>query len=243
MKTPIEDRVIIVTGGASGIGAALCKAFIAAGARAVVCADRDGAGAQALASSLGDACVARECDVSAELHVKALVDFTVARWGHVDVYVSNAGIMYPFAHAREPVTAHSTEQWQRIWAVNVLAHVHAMRALLPGWLARREGHFLVTASAAGLLSQIGDASYAVTKHAAVAFAECVAITHGDAGIRAYCLCPQAVATPFANGQPKDNPATGDGVVTPDFVADVVMEHFHSGEFLVRARGAEPWGRC
>ncbi len=210
MKTPIAGRVVVVTGGASGIGEALCKRFAAEGARVVVVADRDATRARSVARALPHA-EAAECDVANEASVQRMVNDVTARHGAIDVYCSNAGIILAgtkvggaralFAELRvvdsertqmsDSVSAQSNADWQRIWEINVLSHVYAFRALLPQWRARKEGHFLVTASAAGLLSQIGDASYATTKHAAVGFAETVAITHGDE------VCVEVGVRPFS----------------------------------------------
>ncbi|MDQ1372763.1 MAG: hypothetical protein QOJ09_101, partial [Actinomycetota bacterium] len=183
----LRDKVVIVTGGASGIGAALCRRFAAEGARAVVVADLQADAAQVVAGEIGGTAMTTNVSVEADVH--ALVERTVERHGPVDLFCSNAGIAIG-GGVEVP-----DEEWQRIWDINLMAHVYAARAVLPGMLARGEGYLLNTASAAGLLTNLGAAPYAVTKHAAVALAEWLAITHGDAGIRVSVLCPQGVRTP------------------------------------------------
>ena len=182
----LRDKVAVVTGGASGIGRALCRRFAAEGARGVVVADVDAAGATTVAEEIRGLAV--RADVSREDDVIELIKRATAAYGAIDLFCSNAGI------ALEGGVETPDNDWQRIWDVNVMAHVYAARAVLPGMLARGGGYLLQTASAAGLLTQIGSAPYAVTKHAAVAFAEWLAITYGDRGIRVSCLCPQGVRT-------------------------------------------------
>ncbi len=187
----VRDRVAVVTGGASGIGRSLCLAFAARGAAAVVVADTDAAGAAAVAqeiTSRGEKALAAPGDMSREPDVRALVARAEEAFGRIDVFCSNAGIIVA-GGVEVPDPA-----WSRIWAINVQSHVYVARAVLPGMLARGEGYLVITASAAGLLTQLGSAPYAVTKHAAVALAEWLAITHGDQGIGVSCLCPQAVTT-------------------------------------------------
>jgi len=223
----IKDRVIVVTGGASGIGKALCERFARGGARGVVVADLDGAGAERLAAAIGG--MARRVDVSVEAEVQQLVQAATERFGRVDVFCSNAGII---VRADEDA---SNEQWQRHWDVNLMAHVYAARAVLPQMLARGEGYLVQTASAAGLLSQVNAAPYTVTKHAAVGFAEWLAIAHGDQGIRVSCLCPQGVLTPMLLGKPGGDRAPsflGPGALTPEAVADAVIAAMREERFLV-----------
>jgi len=198
----LDDRVVVVTGGASGIGRALCRRFAAEGARAVVVADLDADGARAVADGLNESmddseattrALAVATDVSRESDVIALVERTEEVCGPVDLFCSNAGIAIG-GGAEAP-----DESWERIWQVNVMAHVYAARAVVPGMIARGEGYLLNTASAAGLLTNLGAAPYSVTKHAAVGLAEWLAITHGDAGIKVSCLCPQGVRTAMLLG--------------------------------------------
>ena len=215
----IQGKVVVVTGGASGIGKALCQAFAQAGARGVVVADLDGDGAAAVAVAIvtGSAAgaLAVRTDVSNEAEVRALVERATAQFGQVDIFCSNAGII-----SRVDADA-SSATWQRHWDVNLMAHVHAANAVLPQMLARGQGWLLQTVSAAGLLSQVNAAPYSVTKHAALAFGEWLSIAHGDAGIRVSCLCPQGVLTPMllrADG----GSDTGNGNGRPSFLADGAM---------------------
>jgi len=170
----VGGKVVVVTGGAHGIGAALVRRFAAEGARNVIVADIDGPSATALAAEIGG--VAVSVDVTQEADVQRLVEETVQSFGAIDLFCSNAGIFID-GGVNTPDAG-----WKRIFDVNVMAHIYAARAVLPGMLARREGYLLQTVSAAGLLTSIGSALYAVTKHAALALAEWIAVTHGDEGI-------------------------------------------------------------
>ena len=183
----IRDKIIVVTGGANGIGRALCRRFAAEGARAVVVADIDLAGAELVATEIAGLAVAT--DVSHEADIKELVSKTLDAYGPIDLFCSNAGIFGQAGGVEIP-----DESWRQIWDVNVMAHIYVARAVLPGMLARGSGYLLQTASAAGLLTQVGAAPYSVTKHAAIALAEWLHITHGAAGIKVSCLCPQGVRT-------------------------------------------------
>lgn len=223
----IRDRVVVVTGGASGIGLALCRRFARDGARGVVVADLDAARCDAVAAEVGGLGCAT--DVSSEAQVRALVERATAHYGRIDLFCSNAGIISR-AEADAPAA-----DWQRHWEVNVMAHVHAARAVLPQMLARGEGWLLQTASAAGLLSQVNAAPYSVTKHAAVAFAEWLAIAHGDAGIRVACLCPQGVLTPMllgADGQGRSRSFLGEGALSAEQVAQCVVDGLRDERFLI-----------
>jgi NAD(P)-dependent dehydrogenase (short-subunit alcohol dehydrogenase family) len=226
----LKDKVVIVTGGASGIGRALARRFAAEGARGVVVADLDAAGAGLVADEIGGTAVAT--DVSDEASIKALVDGAESIYGPIDLFCSNAGIAIG-GGVEAP-----TDAWQKIWDVNVMAHVFAARAVLPGMLARGEGYLLNTASAAGLLTNIGAAPYAVTKHAAVALAEWLSITHGDAGIKVSCLCPQGVRTPMLLGGLDANDPSGNvvlasgGMIEPEDVAEAVVQGIRAEQFLI-----------
>lgn len=223
----ITGKVVVVTGGGNGIGAAMCRRFAAEGARAVVVADVDGDAASAVAASLGGASLAVSTDVSVEADVRRLVATAQERFGAIDLFCANAGIAV--MGGVEVVD----EEWQRSWDVNVMAHVYAARALLPGWVARGEGYLLTTASAAGLLTNVGLAPYSVTKHAAVALAEWIAITYGDAGVKVSCLCPQGVRTNMlAAGGPEAEALLGAGALEPDDVAEVVVAALRDERFLV-----------
>ena len=221
----LRDKVIVVTGGAGGIGAALCRRFAAEGARGVVVADRDGDGARRVAAECGGLSI--EADVAAEPDMVRLVEQATTAYGPIDLFCSNAGIS-----AAGGVELPDAD-WRRVWDVNVMAHIYAARAVLPGMLARGAGYLLQTASAAGLLTQIGSAPYSVTKHAAVALAEWLAVTHGDAGIKVSCLCPQGVWTELlrqASGGIGE--MLRETALTPEAVADAVVEGLAEERFLI-----------
>jgi len=219
----LKDRIIVITGAASGIGRAMAQRFAKEGAKLIICADRDEAGAQATAAGIGG--VAFKVDVSNEDEIKGLIDAVEANHGPIDLFCSNAGIGTG-GGAETP-----NADWQRIWDINVMAHVWAARHLVPLMAARGGGYLLNTASAAGLLSQIGSAPYAVTKHAAVGLAEWLAITHGDQGIKVSVLCPQAVRTAMTANNP-DGVASIDGMMEPDFLAEVVVKSLEAEDFLI-----------
>lgn len=220
----LSDKMVVVTGGASGIGAAMARRFVREGARAVVVADRDAAAADTLAREIG--AHASALDVADEAALLRLIDDCEARHGAIDLFCSNAGIT-----ARGGAELPDAD-WQRVLDVNLMAHVHAARALLPRMLARGSGWLLQTASAAGLLSQF-DAPYAVSKHAAVAFAEWLSITYGDRGIGVSCLCPGGVATPLLDAEtPARRALMGEGIVSADAVADAVVEGLRAERFLI-----------
>jgi NAD(P)-dependent dehydrogenase (short-subunit alcohol dehydrogenase family) len=228
----LRDKVVVVTGGANGIGEALVRRFAQESPRGIVVADIDAAGTERVAGDLGDVAIAASCDVSVEADVHHLVEVAEKHWGPVDLFCSNAGI------GTTGGVDVSDEAWDRIWRINVLAHVFAARAVLPSMLARGEGYLLQTASAAGLLSQIGSAPYSVTKHAAVGFAEYLAIAHGDQGIKVSCLCPQGVKTNMLLGGRDIGDAGASAVLAaaealePSAVADVVVEGLRAETFLI-----------
>ncbi len=221
----IQDKVVVVTGGASGIGRALCIRFKAEGAKAIVVADVQATAAAQVAREIGG--VAIETDVAREANVQRLVDQTIDKFGAVDLFCSNAGIGEGGIDATD-------SDWQRSWEVNVMAHVYAARAVLPRMLARGEGYLLQTISAAGLLTQIGAAPYSVTKHAAQAFAEWLSISYGDRGIRVSALCPQGVRTPMLEVAAKTRAGAFllQNAVTPDYVADCVVKALAEETFLI-----------
>jgi NAD(P)-dependent dehydrogenase (short-subunit alcohol dehydrogenase family) len=220
----LRDKVAVVTGGANGIGAALVRRFATEGARAVVVVDRELELAQQVAAAIGG--LALQADVGVEADVVRVARHTEERFGGIDLWCSNAGILF-MGGVETP-----NQQWQQIWDVNVMAHVYAARAVLPGMLARGAGYLLHTASAAGLLTQLGSATYAVSKHAAVAFAEWLAITHGDQGIKVSVLCPQAVRTNMIAGTDEGGVAGVDGVIEPEQVAQTVIEGLADERFLI-----------
>ena len=219
----LKDKIIVVTGAASGIGRALAVRFAAEGAKLVVCADRDEPGAKATAEMMGG--VAAKVDVSKEADIQGLIESVEKDHGPIDLFCSNAGIGVG-GGAETP-----DADWQRIWDINVMAHVWAARHLVPLMAARGGGYLLNTSSAAGLLSQIGSAPYAVTKHAAVGLAEWLAITHGDQGIKVSVLCPQAVRTAMTAGNP-DGVASIDGMMEPEVLAQAVVAGLAAETFLI-----------
>lgn len=227
----VRDKVIVVTGGASGIGRALVERFARDGARHVVVADLDAAGARDGAARLGDGRgTGAAVDVTDAAAIAALIDATEARVGPIDLWCSNAGVL-PIDPDPDNAASAPDAAWSQAWAVNVMAHVYAARALVPRMIARGGGYFLHTVSAAGLLSQIGSAAYSTTKHAAIGFAESLAITHRDHGIRVSVLCPQAVATAMIHGKAM-NGADVDGVATPEHVADAAVAGLAAETFLI-----------
>jgi len=214
----------VVTGGASGIGRGLRLRFAKEGAKAITAADVNEAGAKAVADSVkGDAVV---CDVRKEADVIRLVKFTEDKYGRIDLFCSNAGIIAVGGYEVD------NESWQRIWEINVLAHVFVARAAIPGMIKQGGGAIMITASAAGLLSQIGSLPYSVTKHAAVGLAENLSITYDEQGIQVFALCPQAVETEMTKNHEGGGVAGVDGLMQPEQLADAVMEAFAADEFLI-----------
>jgi NAD(P)-dependent dehydrogenase (short-subunit alcohol dehydrogenase family) len=219
----LTGKVVIVTGAASGIGRAAAKRFARAGAQAVVLADLDLDKTQTAASECGGFAVA--CDVSVEQDIQRLVTTVRDKYGRVDVFFSNAGIL-----GREGGFELEDALWDKMWKIHAMAHVWAARAVVPEMVARGEGYFLTTASAAGLLNIIESAPYGVTKHAAVGFAEWMRITYGRRGVRVSCLCPQAVKTGMVQGD--GGSAGADGVLSAEEVADVIVQAMRDETFLI-----------
>jgi NAD(P)-dependent dehydrogenase (short-subunit alcohol dehydrogenase family) len=224
----LAGKVTIVTGGAGGIGAALCERFAKEGAKAVVVADIDLAGAERVASTMVG--FAFQCDVSREDDIVHLIDETEARFGPIDLFCSNAGVAVLDPDWDNPASA-PDDGWARSWSVNVMAHVYAARHLVPRMCARGGGYFLNTVSAAGLMSQIGSGPYSATKHAALGFAENLAINVRDRGIGVSVLCPQGVDTAMLHGITRGVP-DGDGILTPEVVADLVVAGLDAERFLI-----------
>ncbi|HEY6348336.1 MAG TPA: SDR family NAD(P)-dependent oxidoreductase [Candidatus Angelobacter sp.] len=221
----IQGKVVVVTGGANGIGRALCRAFAAAGARAVIAADLDEQGAKNVAHEIKGTAAA--ANMGKESDVQRLVEQTTRQFGQIDIFCSNAGIGVQGG----PEAPDS--DWQRSWEVNVMAHIYAARAVLPQMLARSEGYLVQTVSAAGLLTQIGSAPYSVTKHAAMSFAEWLAITYGDQGIRVSALCPQGVRTNMLfNAEFGGGAFLLEGALEPEQVAKDVIQAVTEERFLV-----------
>jgi NAD(P)-dependent dehydrogenase (short-subunit alcohol dehydrogenase family) len=225
----LKGRIVVVTGGAKGIGRALSECFHQAGAKAVVVADLDLPGAEAVAAAIGGCAV--RCDVSSEADIQRLIEKTERDLGPIDLFCSNAGIAPGFDPIAENVAGAPNEDWARGFAVNVMAHVYAARALVPRMRARGGGYFLNTISAAGLLSQVGSAVYSTTKHAAVGFAESLAIAHRAHGIRVSILCPQGVDTPMLRALPP-GPQRDDGVMSAEEVAAAARAGIEAETFLI-----------
>jgi NAD(P)-dependent dehydrogenase (short-subunit alcohol dehydrogenase family) len=221
----ISGKVAVVTGGASGIGAGAARRFADEGAQAVVVADVNLERAQDVARGIGAKAVALRCDVGREADVQALVNETRARFGRVDIYFSNAGIL-----GSKGGLELEDALWDQMWRIHGMAHVWAARAVVPEMVQRGEGYFLVTASAAGLLNIVESPVYGVTKHAAVAFAEWLRIAYGRQGVRVSCLCPQSVETDMT----RDGTGSAglDGVLTPAQVADEIVRVMRDENFLV-----------
>jgi NAD(P)-dependent dehydrogenase (short-subunit alcohol dehydrogenase family) len=226
-----RDKVIVVTGGANGIGLALARRFKQEGARHVTIADLDAAKALIAARELGGLGVG--CDVSVEADIRDVVAQTEHSAGPIDLFCSNAGIAISDPDFMNAASA-AEAAWEKNWRIHVMAHVYAARAVLPSMIARKQGYFLNTASAAGLLSQIGSGTYSATKHAAIGFAEHLAITHRDDGIKVSVLCPQAVRTAMLGNSENDagKSAAVDGVLTPEQVADAVMQGLAEERFAI-----------
>ena len=224
----LNGKVVVVTGGASGIGTGLCRRFREEGVRALVIADLNGEAVAALADEL-DA-VGVTLDVRDEAAIAAMVSEVEAQFGQIDLFCSNAGILN-LDGGDFWATSSANEVWQANWEIHVMAHVYAARACLPAMIRRGEGYFLHTISAAGLLSQPYTAAYATTKHAAIGFAESLAISHGDDGIKVSCLCPQAVDTAMLGGT--DGGSAGiDGILSPAQVAQAVIDGLREESFLI-----------
>jgi len=221
----VQDGIVVVTGGANGIGRALCRRFAAEGARAVIIADIERDQAREVAAEIGGWDI--HVDVASESDVQMLVDDVLKRFGQIDLFCSNAGV------GVEGDCCAPDRDWLRSWEVNVMAHVYAARAVLPGMLARGEGYLLQTVSAAGLLTMLGSAPYAVTKHAALGLAEWLNVTYGDQGIRVSTLCPLGVKTRML-----ERAEFGGGTflledaMEPEAVAQAVIEGLDAEHFLI-----------
>ena len=220
-----EGQSVAVTGASGGIGRAVAQMFVEQGAKVAISdlsvptETAEGIGAKAYA-----------CDVSNEADVQSFITQAEADNGPIDIYVSNAGVGfsdYPPGHA----AGADNKAWETSWQVNVMASVYAARALLPHWIERGSGRFVITASAAGLLGQIGSASYTATKHAAVAFAESIAIEHAAHGIKSHCICPQYVRTNMTKGM-KFAENSKDGLIEPSDVAEALRATIEADKFLV-----------
>lgn len=219
----LKDKIVVITGAASGIGRAMALRFAKEGTKQVVCVDLNLAGAEQTAQEING--IARGVNVASEEQIITLINDIEQTVGPIDLFCSNAGI----SQRGGPEVAN--EDWYRMWDVNVMSHIFTARHLVPRMIARGGGYLLNTASAAGLLSQIGSAPYAVTKHAAVAFAEWIALTYGDDGIRVSVLCPQAVRTEMTKGK-EDGVASINGMMEPEPVAEECVKAIEAETFLV-----------
>ncbi len=233
-------KVAVVTGGGHGIGRALSRRLARDGAHVVV-ADIEQDAAETVASEIGG--TAFGVDVSSEKDLVTMIDRVEDEVGAIDLFLSNAGVGYGDGESgsasREGGMRPVGDRWAASWNINVMAHVYAARALVPRMIARGGGYLVSVASAAGLLSQIGDAAYSATKHASVAFAESLAITHGDEGIKVSVVCPQAVATRLIGMEDDSDASEGgfggndvDGILSADEVADCVVDGMLEGRFLI-----------
>jgi NAD(P)-dependent dehydrogenase (short-subunit alcohol dehydrogenase family) len=218
----VRDKVVVVTGAARGIGEALVRRFYKEGARAVVAADLDGEGAEKVAADVGG--FGMRVDVGREADIQKLVAETIARYGQIDLFCSNAGVFIPGG-----IDAPDAD-WLKMRDIHLLAHVYAARAVLPAMVARGDGYLLQTVSAAGLLTSLESAVYAVTKHAALGLAEWLSMTYGDAGIKVSALCPQGVRTDMLMQDP--NNFLVEGSVSVEQVADCVIEGLAAEKFLI-----------
>ncbi|MDH3190048.1 MAG: SDR family oxidoreductase [Acidimicrobiia bacterium] len=220
----LENKVVVITGAGSGIGAALAARFASEAPAGLVLADVNAESVSAVASRVG--AVAYTVDVASPTDNKELVTAVEERFGPIDLFCANAGIGFAGDEQTDPA------EWDRMWQVNTMSHVHAARALIPGWLARGEGYFLSTASAAGLLTNLRAAQYSVTKHAAVAFSEWLAVTYGQQGIRVSCLCPMGVDTPFLDSAEEFHDLLDPYSISPEAVAEAVVAGLASESFLI-----------
>lgn len=224
----LRDRVVVITGAGGGIGRALALRCAAEGAR-VAASDVQAEALQSVGEELGPGHLALVADIAHEPAVEELLSRVESELGPVDVFFANAGVAIGEGPIETP-----DEVWDQAFAVNIGAHIFAARHLLPGWLERGEGYFVATASAAGLLTQIGSAPYAVTKHAAVAFAEWLSVTYGERGIRVSCLCPMGVRTAMTQGDELAHRVVRSAgvMLEPEQVADAVLEAMAREQFLI-----------
>ena len=220
----VRSQVVVVTGAARGIGAALCRRFVSEGAAAVVVSDRDAAAAAQLANELG--CLSIPCDVGVESEVQHLEETTISQFGRIDILCSNAGIT-----ASGGLDC-SNSDWQRLWDVNVMSRLYAARAVIPQMLKQGAGYLIHTASAAGLLTEIGSAGYSVTKHADIAMAEWLSVCYGRQGIRVSCVCPLGVDTDMLDSADPIHRYLHLHRISPDAVAESVIEGMRTEQFLI-----------
>jgi len=221
----LKNKVVVITGAGSGIGAAMARRFSIESPAGLMLVDLNGEAAEAIAIEIGAEHF--QMDVSNAEANRQLVETTEDRFGAIDLFCANAGFGVAGSEQSDPGS------WERMWEVNVMSHIHAAKHLIPSWQARGEGYFLSTASAAGLLTNLGAAQYSVTKHAAVAFAEWLAVTYGDKGIKVSCLCPQFVNTPLVDAMSElESLIATAAVLEPQVVADAVVDGLAAERFLI-----------
>lgn len=220
----LRGRVVLVTGGANGIGRAICERIARESPAGMLVADRDECAAETVARETG--AIAVRCDVGCEADIRAVVERARHEFGRVDVVISNAGVTIKGGFETPD------EDWERLWRINLMAHVYLARATVPGMVERGEGTFVITASAAGLLTEIGSAAYSVTKHGAVAFAEWLSVHYRNRGLKVACLCPAGVATNFLDLEDPIHQFLHLSSVTPEHVADCVIDALRADRFLV-----------
>ena len=220
----LAGKVVIITGAGSGIGAAMARRFADEQPKALILADLDVHSVQSVADEIGAHPVLT--DVSDPAANRDLIEGAEDQFGPIDLFCANAG------YATIGSEQSHDDEWHRMWNVNLMSHVYAARHLVPSWTARGEGYFLSTASAAGLLTNFKAAQYTVTKHAAVAFAEWLAITYGDQGVRVSCVCPQFVNTPLLEGADEFKAIDGGNALEPEEVAEDVVVGLREESFLI-----------
>jgi len=220
----LGGRVVLVTGGANGIGRAICQRIKKENPRGIVIADRDFPAAQRAATEIG--AVPLACDVANETEIQAVVQRTRSEFGQIDVVISNAGVTSKGGFETPDA------DWTRLWNINLMAHVYLSRATVPEMVEQGGGAFVVTSSAAGLLTEIGSAAYSVTKHGAVAFAEWLSVHYRNQGLQVACLCPAGVATDFLDMDDPIHQFLHLSSVTPEYVAECVIEALRKKSFLI-----------
>ena len=223
----VENKRVIITGSANGIGCYLSRAFKERNVESMILVDLDELNNTKLSNEVGG--IPYKADVGSEDDIIKLVEFAKQEMGGIDIFCSNAGIS-----GAGGLLNTSNEDWSNIWTVNVMSHIHAAKHTLPIMLEQGSGYFMNTASAAGLLTQLGAAGYSVTKSAAVSFAEWLKITYGERGIGVSCLCPQGVRTPMVEDAPEivGSLVSIDGLLEPDVVANEVIECIEKDQFLI-----------
>ncbi|MEP6343555.1 MAG: SDR family oxidoreductase [Maricaulaceae bacterium] len=218
-----DNQIVAITGASGGIGRAVAEMFISQGAKVAI---SDRTSPDATAAEIG--AKAYMCDVSKEENVVAFIDAVETELGPIDVYVSNAGVGFPDGRY---VGGASNKQWELSWQINVMSSLYAVRRLMPRWASEKRGRFIITASAAGLLNQVGSASYSVTKHAAVALADSISIAHADDGVKVNCICPQYVKTNMTKDMVFSKEGQGQ-LLEPYDVSSALLAAIKADEFLV-----------